>query len=414
MMKATERSGVSVFGCVNKNAMEMLIELNVLFPYGPNNVNRDGNGIMKQLTVGGDPRARQASQAKKYPIRENFPAYKTRAIVDVLMDKAQERGLLEGKDPKVIKQALAVLTESTYDQKSGKAQSSQNTSYSLAEVDALFEYFAGMDDAMVAALAESDKLPDEIREVRDAMVAGVSVEAEIALFGRMTTAGIGSTVASAVHFNHLYSIDEFASEYDYFSSLDNYLGESAHLNSFSMGSNTMYGYMNVDPVQMYENLALSFKERGLSGKELEMEQKKAAAIVRDSVLKLLKDYMTIHPVGKQNSMASTPVPSAVFLSAVRHGFPCTMDNIFNGAIHKYREKSIATIGAERMADYIREDMPDQDYALQAFFADSQVRATGKLDLPESIPCQGLKAINTVLDELGGMIDKVLADVMQRA
>ena len=74
--------------------MPDFIEINILRPYGPNSVNRDGNGNDKTLTVGDVLRARNSSAAIKYVLRLLFAqheakTYHTRHVPEALLKVAE-------------------------------------------------------------------------------------------------------------------------------------------------------------------------------------------------------------------------------------------------------------------------------------------------------------------------------------
>ena len=423
--------------------MANIISLHVIRSYGVNNMNRDGNQIVKSVTVGGDLRVRQSSQAWKHVIREAIArrfgkTHHTRYILTLLMDRAKDRGLVAEGEEDAWTQAFELLAFSNdkdaNDEESAPAKSGKKKARPAQAAKAGKTEKAGKDGSRISdqVAAYSDKEIDAIVDfvqtkgvhaidasaVQDlcAMLKLVSVGVEIAVFGRMTTAGIGSTVPSATHFNHAYSIDENLGEYDYFTAVDNVMPNSgaAHLDSFSIASATMYGYFNIDPQQVYENLASELRYNPALGDEERTEREKALkALAKQAVIETIRSYLSYHPAGKQNSMASYPVPSAVYASVVRDGFPCTMDNAFNAVLRKYRrgEKPIAAKGALKMASYIAEDQPAQNYTYQAFCMDSTTREWAAEEIAAKIgdrmPIYRMNQLETML----GGIDKEIDDIL---
>ena len=408
--------------------MANFVEINVLRPYGINNVNRDGNNNVKTGTVGGDTRTYQTSQNRKHFIRNAFSehfgkTYHTRYVTEVLIEKARERGLVNDSNEEEwvnAFEALAIAGESgdkseeesengkdrkTKSDKAEPKRSAQVTVYSDAELDSIVDFVQN---------EGVENISEESREGLDKMIRLASVGAEIALFGRMVTSGIGSDVESATHFNFAYSIDDNYGDYDYFTAVDNYHtgSGSAHINTFSFASNTMYGYANIDPEQAYRNLAAELEYMDISEEERRKRERELKKLARDASVEMIREYLTIHPSGKQHAMASFPVPSAVYITVVRDGFPCTMDNAFNGIIRKYGRMPVSAIGAQRMVRFITEDAPKQNYSYRAFCADSLTNefadSVGIKNLPDSINVYRMNELDTVLEEIAKEIDDILA------
>lgn len=410
--------------------MAVIISLNTLRAYGPGNTNRDGSGQVKTCTVGGELRVRQSSASIKRAIRDLFTMhfgkkYQTRGVVGLLMDKAEEKGLLTDENRDAMCSAFEILAYSgkdlpkekdrKYDPK-GRLITGQVLSYSEAEIEAVLRFVVekGADEIVKNGAASCRELADLLK--------AVSVGAEIAVFGRMTASGIGSTVASATHFNHAYSIDDYAGEFDYFTAIDNYISGAGagHLDTFSFASNTMYGYMNIDPVQVYENLASELDYQELTDEERASKEHSLKVLAKEAVLEAVRGFLSVHPAGKQNAMASMPVPSAVYATVTRNGFPVTMDNVFNGTVRKYGNTPVSALGAERMCGYILNDEPKQDFTYRAFCMDSTVSgelengageknlcSLKKLCEEGTVPVYSMNRLDEVIDRIGEEVDAVL-------
>lgn len=412
--------------------MANIVSVHLLKPYGVSNTNRDGNGMVKTGIVGGDQRTRQASAPVKRAIRDRFTerfgkTYQTKSVVSLLMEKAEGKGLVTDENRKQMIEAFQILAYSgakkgvpeekdrEYDSR-GMLKTGQVLFYSEAEIEAVVRFVEtkGADKIVKDPKAACKELSELLK--------AVSVGAEIAVFGRMTASGIGSTVASATHFNHAYSIDGFAGEYDYFTAIDNFIEDpgAAHLDSFSFASNTLYSYMNIDPVQVYRNLVSELDYQELTEEERSSREHSLKLLAKEAVLETLKGYMVTHPSGKQHAMASMPVPAVAYITVTRNGFPVTMDNVFNGVIRKHGRTPVSALGAEKMCGYILRDEEEQDFTYRAFCMDSVV--SGELESDSDgrvmknlkelcdegkVQVYGMKGIDTVLNCIGKEIDGML-------
>ncbi len=396
--------------------MADLIELNALRAFGTNSVNRDDHGNTKTVTVGGDQRARQSSQSRKSEIRKAFTAkfgrtFHTRKIVDALMEKAEKAGMVTDDN----KEELAkTFDELVNPKKKDAAQSDEEKKekihvYSDAELDTIVKFVNANKNVAI---------DDTYRERLNREMRTASVGAEIALFGRMVAGGVGDTVASATHFNHSYSIDDFWGEFDYFGTVDNYCetAGSAYIGHSSIASNTMYDYVNVAPVQMYRNLERAVLTGDKTDSEIEEEKAILKNLTKETILEMFKNALFVPPSGKQTTMASYPVPSAVYIRVIRNGFPCTLDNAFNSVIRK-RKFPIAVEGAKRMVNFIASDEQAQNYSYRVLCLDSvaceeeNAEYIGAEKLDKAIERRKIRELTgSIMDDLAKEIDDILSNV----
>ena len=397
--------------------MANIIEVHVLRAYSTNNVNRGENGEIKTVSVGGDVRTRQSSQSWKHMLRNALATYEqkthhTRYVADILMNKLMEAKNISEEDAPVYRYIFdKVFNVKKKSKKNSERDHTEeinvyydnelsaivNAVYALYTDDNAFrdeiakEYDKAAkkdakenDDAKPKTSSNSSESGDTkaIKKVRDRVIEAVkssTVGPEIALFGRMITTGIGGTVPSATHFNHAYSIDKYEGDFDYFTAVDTDLPKdtegigAAHLDSASIAANTMYGYFNIDPLQMYKNLCAELPYLDIDASDIPAKEREYKETVKKQIINLIKLYLLSHPEGKQNSTASYPTPSVVYITVVRDGFPCTLDSLFSLPIVRYEnETSVPAIGAKKILGYIKEDAI-QTYDRQYLLLDSVTR-----------------------------------------
>ena len=367
--------------------MSDLIEVHTLRAFSANSANRDNNGNVKTVTVGGDQRLRYSSASRRHVIRELFTAkfkktYHTRHIVDALMEHAEKAGYVKDENREKMIEMFTKLvvgikeedeTSAKKDKKKSKTDDGDESQKKSEEKERLHVYSEAELDTIAKFVYENinEDVDAKLKDRLNKQMKTASVGAEIALFGRMIAGGVGDTVYSAAHTNHSYSIDDYWGEFDYFIASDNYCPNTGagHIGHSSIASNTMYSYDNVSPVQVFKNLESALLNTDLKPEELEEQRKELKIFTRQIILEMIKDIMFIPPSGKQNVMASFPIPSAVYITVLQDGFSCTIDNAFNGVIRGGKHP-VAVEGTKRIVDYIVHDEQQQDYSYRVFCTDS--------------------------------------------
>ena len=363
--------------------MSDIIEISWLKPYGPNSINRDENGNDKTVTVGGILRRRFASQALKHIIRQLLDikyghTFHTRYIVEVLVQIATELGFITPGQEEKWAQAFNEITKVKKEDgtKKKKKTSKKNDEEEEEKEKKVMTVYSEEECYKIVEFVHKHGISKIDKNYKDALakeLRNASVGIEIALFGRMSAGGVGNTIYSAAHFNHAYSIDDYAGEFDYFIASDNFNPSGAgHLDHSAIGSNTMYGYENITPAQVYENILPALEGLGLSEDELSEKKAELKKDITAAIVDTIINCLLVSPSGKQSTMASYPCPSAVYIRVVRNGAPMTMDNAFNGVI-RARHFPVTVEGAKRMVDHIRDDEYAQKYTYRVLCLDSVAR-----------------------------------------
>ena len=394
--------------------MAALIEINILSAYGPNSINRDGTGNVKHMIVGGDDRTVFSSACKKHGLREYFSdkygkTYHTRKMVNLLMEKAEALGYVEGKNKDAWAKAFDEILRESSKKKDKGEKKEQMLTYSDAEADFIVEYVR----------EHGFKVTENYKNDLRMLLKYVSIGIELALFGRFNAGGVGAVVPSSLHLNFSYSIDDYAGDFDYFTACDNYVESSGagHIDHSSIASNTMYSYGNIDPVQMYRNLARAVHWDDLSEEDSNEKKKDLKREVKERLIEYIVRHIFMSPSGKQTAMATYPVPTTVYIRVLKDGYPNTADNAFNRVIRTVNGKyPVSVEGARRLVNFVRYDEPIQETLYKVLCFDSVAREKENWDyigvddeLTKEMKIGYIRDLSgAALIDLGNAIDEILA------
>ncbi|MFC9971252.1 type I-E CRISPR-associated protein Cas7/Cse4/CasC [Spirillospora sp. NPDC127200] len=314
----------------------MIIELHLLQSFPTSNLNRDDVGQPKSVTFGGVTRGRISSQCLKRSARLLFPRYGLGADETGVRTKrlllATAR-LLDGvpgepadatKD--VVREALRELGFEIDDRNLtqylfflGREASQHLADYCTAGRDRLEKAAAERRKAAEAAekgkaksAAKPKKKPApgaaEVAAARHILSAGRA--ADIALFGRMIANNRDFNVDAASQVAHAISTHAVATEFDYFTAVDDLKAAEADedagadmIGTVDFNAACYYRYANVDLAQLERNL-------GVRAADDDLVERVATAWI--------KAFAEATPSGKQNSMAAHTRPEALLAVVRRH------------------------------------------------------------------------------------------------
>ena len=305
------------------------------------------------------------------------------------------------------------LAKSLLGLKKGSTETGQIMVYTMGEAEEIYRFILQLNKEEKEEVLGSNK--DKLAYFQDALTKTVQkadLSLDVAIFGRMSTDGPVYTIPSAVHVNHAYSIDQHHGEEDFFTAFDNLKEESGHLNASEFTSATVYSYMNIDPVQVYNNLMLPVKRRNLSAEDYEKVSKQNKNRAIYGVVRVAELMLQVMPSGKQNSMATYPLPSVIYATIDQHTYPCTLDPCFNRVIRCYNDKSVISTGAERMMNYVTKTADIRNY--RAFFIDSnlqeELNETMLHEVKEDgILCGSIRQRTELFEEIRSQAEKMLED-----
>lgn len=157
---------------------------------------------------------------------------------------------------------------------------------------------------------------------------GLAAGLDAALFGRMVTSDLLSRGDAAVHVAHALTVHAEESESDYFSAIDDLLGElsggdeeqrgSGHINSSELNSGLFYSYVVVDVPLLVSNL---------TGCAREDWRKQDLELARGVLERLVHIIATVSPGAKRGSTAPYAHAQCVVLEAGQVQ-PRTLANAF--------------------------------------------------------------------------------------
>lgn len=269
--------------------MSRFLQIHLLTPYHPSNLNRDDLGRPKTAWLGGRQRLRVSSQSLKRAWRtsgvfqENLAGrlgIRTKEMGEQVAKALLAKGVDADKAEKWAAEIAGVFGKNKSKQ---PLHIEQLAHFSPTEKQAI--------DQLVEKLAQSGKGPeeDDLKLLRHPETA-----VDIALFGRMLAASPAYNMEAAAQVAHAFTVAEAMVEDDFFTAVDDLNdGEedvgAGHMGEIEFGAGVFYLYLCVNLELLRENL----------GNDCELAQKAMAA--------LLEAAATVAPTGKQNSFASRSV-----------------------------------------------------------------------------------------------------------
>ena len=269
----------------------MFIQLHTLTGFAGVLLNRDDTGMAKRLTYGNAVRTRTSSQFAKRKIRKaegEFSLSDSALGVAVRSRETFKREIAKplieaGHDPQAVVDVTVIIMDKVYGQSDkakkerkeklalvakGEAQlidlleRSEINVLSRSEIDYLKSqverFVSGADAKQAAKTAETELAGSDFKA--NLKAAGSKMSLDVAMFGRMITGDVLSTVDAAVHVAHAITTHGQSVETDFFTAVDDLVtGEDdhggAHLGETEITSPMLYGYYVVDWKQLMINLA---------------------------------------------------------------------------------------------------------------------------------------------------------------
>jgi len=263
--------------------MARFIQIHYLTSYPAALLNRDDVGFAKRIPFGGVTRTRVSSQCIKRhwrtfqgedslsSIEDTDMAIRSRLTFDRFV---YEPLIAEGIDQKMAKEVTAALMAKVLGEsakaKKGKAVSAEDPKLATGQITVLgkpeLDYLK-QEALSMCSEAEGKKIGDlvknhftkEKKANIKALQQGAGLDA--ALFGRMVTGDILARCDAALHVAHAFTVHAEATESDYFTAVDDLLGDSddaelgsAHIGNTELTSGLFYGYTVIDVPLLIDNL----------------------------------------------------------------------------------------------------------------------------------------------------------------
>lgn len=320
--------------------MSTFIDLHILQTIPPSNVNRDDSGSPKTCIYGGVRRARVSSQAWKRATRTAFSEVLDTAelgertvfavariatrIVDLRPDLANEAEQL----------AVQVLDRAGVKMAKKKAKKTEEPSHPVTGY--LLFISRGQIDALARLAVDNcdniTKTP--AKEAKAAMTGIASID--LALFGRMVADAPDLNVDAACQVAHALSVHSVATEFDYFTAVDDNAPEdnagATMIGTVEFSAPTLYRYATINAEELAKNLG-----------SVEAAARAVEAFV--------KAFITSMPTGKQNTFANRTLPDFALVQ-VRDDQPVNLAEAFEDSIEDTRGRTTAATKA--LAQYATE------------------------------------------------------------
>ncbi|MCB2013150.1 MAG: type I-E CRISPR-associated protein Cas7/Cse4/CasC [Geminicoccaceae bacterium] len=318
------------------------IQIHTLHSYPGTLLNRDDAGLAKRLPFGGVERLRISSQCLKRHWRMADDDRALGLIDPAIGTSTRSRRtwkvlirdplVVEGLDPQTVDTVLLAMQALFYGvSKKAKSAKGKEAEINLERGELVvlgrpeIDYLTS-EARRVAGVAGGDEkaIQDELKPLKanfHALRAGAGIDA--AMFGRFVSGDRDARVDAAVHVAHAFTVDEQASEPDYFTAVDDLQAEeqgsgAGHLNTADLTSGVYYGYVVIDVPLLVSNL-----EGCRRAEWLDADRTLAAKTV-ESLLHLIAK---VTPGAKKGSTAPYDYASLVLVEAGNEQ-PRTLANAF--------------------------------------------------------------------------------------
>lgn len=300
------------------------LQLHLLTPFAPSNLNRDDLGRPKTAFMGGVERVRISSQCMKRSLRlsDEFKVAvkdlgtRTRYLREYIEATLIQQGWTEDKAAKLTKALLSINKISG----SGEDKKDQTVMYNRAELQKLDTILSSLqpDEELYAAITSpvakgenakgkgkgKGKDKSAAPEVSDGakselcknlnFIDTTHCSVDVALFGRMLAGDAQHNVEAAFQMNHPLTVAAAQIEPDYFTAVDDWSAKmnkpgASHLDVQYFASGLFYTYVNINLELLRRNLG-------------EIPDKEA--VLKGIISALINSLTRVTPSGKQNAFAS--------------------------------------------------------------------------------------------------------------
>ena len=353
------------------------IEIHAIENFGPSLLNRGEDGRAKTIVFGGTQRVRVSSQCIKYAMRtdeKTRDTWRTRCAGDLVATKLHER-FPEATDEYLGKIAIAVNNCITPkgDKNADKAKEKKDHMVTICmnDVNAFIDLIIAVfpinceiadNDLVVDVDKNAIKSKTKTTEILKGMMATAAsrpVSTEMAIYGTMSTSLAMRSIDSSVSLNHMLSTNEASLDVDFFTAVDEWatlkkLGTSEAVGAGMMQetdikSACFYRYGAINTLSVAENLLVGID---FSDKE---ELRKRLEMMKDAVSDFIAGFILAVPKAKQASMASHPVPSAVYITAGVRPQPYSRENAFLRCAYAHDNEDVVSDSVKKLVDYIDND-----------------------------------------------------------
>ena len=329
-----------------KGERRLFLEVHVLQNFALSNLNRDDTGAPKTCDFGGARRARISSQCLKRAMRSHFRAqgllpdedlsYRTKLLKENLTRRLGSLG--RGDTAEML--AGSIISHL------GLRLKKEKTEYLLFVGEREVQALAGLGVEHEPVLLAAERSQDKAGKAKAGEVGKILLRAldgggavDLALFGRMIADMAERNVDAAVQVAHAFSTHAVATEFDFYSAVDDLQREddeagvgAGMLGTTLYNSSCYYRYANLDAGQLTKNL-------GDHGHR-----------ARDAATAFLKSVIHAVPSGKQTGSAAQNPPALVAF-VVRDGALWSLANAFVQPVRPRADRDVVALSAEAMLDH---------------------------------------------------------------
>lgn len=302
----------------------MLIEIHMLKNYPPVNLNRDDSGAPKTCFFGGIQRGRISSQCLKRSWRtssifRNLGSYgiRTRSMPIMVGERLGELGIGQEYIDVAVKKLTGIANKDGKENSKGNI-TTQIVIYSKEEIERIAQAVKTAIEEDGSVKTFTKRSPKEFDKLKNC-AKEQPITADIALFGRMVTSDYFADVDAAMQVAHALSTHAVNRESDYFTAVDDLLGQTDE----SSGAG-MIGDVDYNSCCYYEYAALDT--------DILKDNLKNCPERDDLIKKLLPVLLQVmaytNPSGKQNTFAGQVLPEMIMVECKRDKIPLSYVNAF--------------------------------------------------------------------------------------
>lgn len=357
--------------------MKNFINFHVLISHSPSCLNRDDMNMQKSAIFGGERRVRISSQSLKRAIRKSD--YYRQHLGEVSI-RSRDLELLKDEFLRIlgddfeevtIKEALErfAKTKSSGDedddtQEEGDSEKGNVKKIAVApwikdEFKVLCQIVKEVRDAGLSSEEEAKAMQDfekqkgkkkkpldgfmdaaygkkidkQLENNREALLKAIGSATDVALSGRMATAGLMSTIDGSLAVAHVLTTHSVDSDIDWFTAVDDLqeLG-SGHLDTQEFSSGVFYRYASLNIGQLQENLGNAPREKAL-----------------EIASHLLHMLATVVPSAKQQTFAAHNLADLAMVSF--SDIPVSLANAFEKPVRGFNGSGFKAPSIEALHSY---------------------------------------------------------------
>lgn len=335
----------------------MLVELHLLTPHAPSNLNRDDFGRPKSALFGGTERARISSQAIKRSLRtapfvQEQLAHRlsTRSLYIpemIYRELLADMSLNDAEKDRLKAYCSAISLALGKADKDNPLKTNQIVFLTRGEIDRIKTF---IQTRFHTGERLTDKAVKELGEKMNALT-GLNVRpsdgVDMAMFGRMTTDDGNSFahVDASVQVAHAISTHTAVTETDYFTAVDDWRSSGAaegmetrgsgHIGEVDFNSAVYYKYFSCHLDRLVQNLG-NDKDSALEG----------LSVILDAACR-------ITPTGKQNTFASHNLAEVALLVVRKENIPCSLASAFERPVPPSENGYLAESARRMVQQYMR-------------------------------------------------------------